>query len=88
MLGSGGASALRKPGSNPLDMTEQGVMDMGGNVSEWTQSITSQNGKVVIVIKGGNYLLPPEDTAMVGFNNFVSPHYRSPTLGFRVVFDR
>ena len=92
-LGDGGggrdaASALRKPGSNPLDMTEQGVMDMGGNVSEWTQSITSQNGKVVIVIKGGNYLLPPEDTAMVGFNNFVSPHYRSPTLGFRVVFDR
>ena len=35
-----------------------------------------------------NEKLPPEDTAMVGFNNFVSPHYRSPTLGFRVVFDR
>lgn len=79
---------LKKVGSNPMDVTEQGVMDMGGSVSEWTQSITSQNGKVVIVIKGGNYLLPQEETAMVGFNNFVSPHYRSPTLGFRVVFDR
>ena len=82
------AARLQAPKSNPLDETEQGVYDMGGNVSEWTQSVTSQNGKVVLVVKGGNYLLPSEVTAMVGFNNFVSPHYRSPSLGFRVVFDR
>ena len=41
-----------------------------------------------VIVKGGNYLLPGVVTARFDYSNHVSPHYRSPTLGFRVVFDR
>lgn len=68
------------------DSTETGVFDLGGNVSEWTSSVSSNTGAYAIVIKGGNYLLPGLITARMDFNNHVSPHHRSPTLGFRVVF--
>lgn len=69
------------------DSTETGVFDLGGNVSEWTNSVSSNTGTYAIVVKGGNYLLPGLATARMDFNNRVSPHYRSPTLGFRVVFE-
>ncbi len=72
---------------NALDQTDHGIFDMGSNVSEWTQSVTNQNGKYAIVTKGGNYLLPYKETALINFNNFVSPHYQSPALGIRLVFD-
>ena len=80
-------TSLQQAQANSADKTEHGVFDMGGNVSEWTQSITSQDGKHVIITKGGNYLLPPKETALVRFNNFISPHYRSPSIGFRLVFN-
>lgn len=78
---------LQRAKLNPVDKTEHGVFDMGGNVSEWTQSIANKDGKYTIVTKGGNYLLPYKETARVDFSNFVSPHYESPTLGLRLVFD-
>ena len=82
------AEAARRPGEDQSDLTEQGLWDMAGNLSEWTQSVATQDGAYAIVIKGGNYLLPAKEPARMDFNNYVPPHYRSPTLGFRVAFDQ
>ncbi len=70
------------------DVTPQGLLAMGGNVSEWTRSVSTASGGYAMVVKGGNYLLPGAQTARFDHSNHVSPHYRSPTLGFRVVFAR
>ena len=78
----------RTAGGHAVDKTENGLFDMGGNLSEWTQSITTTDSGYSIVVKGGNYLLPAKETARIDFNNYVSPNYYSPTLGFRVAFDR
>jgi len=41
-----------------------------------------------MVTKGGNFSLPGKETARASFSNEAPPGYRSPALGFRVVFDR
>ncbi len=64
-----------------------GVKDLGGNVSEWTSSITPHHGGYAMVIKGGSYLLPGKDTARIDHNRLAPPSYRSPGVGFRVVID-
>lgn len=81
-----GLNQPQPPGSRPADTTRQGVKDMGGNVSEWTQSADLTGGRYALIVKGGNYMLPGEETARIDFSNRAPPNYRSPTLGFRVVF--
>lgn len=70
------------------DATPEGLLAMGGNVSEWTRSVSGASGRYSVVVKGGNYLLPIGETARMDFRNHVAPNHRSPTLGFRVAFDR
>ena len=82
---SGGSQAFSEARG---DVTPDGVYDLGGNVSEWTRSATSTDGVYTLIIKGGNYLLPAKTTARFDYENQVPPHYRSKTLGFRVIFDR
>ncbi len=74
-------------GSGAGDVTADDVLDMGGNVSEWTQSTSVADGGYIIVVKGGNYLLPGEETARMDFRNAVPPNHASPAIGLRVVFD-
>lgn len=86
-----GERALRGPNATSWDSedrTEDGLLAMAGNVSEWTRSVSSANGAYALVVKGGNYLLPGVSTARFDYRNYLSPNYRSPTVGFRVVFDR
>ncbi len=86
-----GEQALRGPqvaSEESGDMTPEGLLNMGGNVSEWTRSVSGASGSFAVVVKGGNYLLPGPATARIDHRNHLSPHYRSPTLGFRVAFDR
>lgn len=70
------------------DVTPDGVLALGGGVSEWTRSVSTAAGGYAVVVKGGNFLLPGEKTARMDYRNHVPPHYRAATLGFRVVFDR
>ena len=70
------------------DRSAQGLLGMGGNVSEWTRSVSTASGGYAMVVKGGNYLLPGPTTARFDYRNHLPPNYRSPTVGFRVVFDR
>lgn len=83
-----GVLGPREVGAQDVDATPEGLLAMGGNVSEWTRSVSNLGGRYSVVVKGGNYLLPGAETARMDFRNHVSPNHRSPTLGFRVVFDR
>jgi hypothetical protein len=71
------------PGSYPEDKSPYGVLDMAGNVSEWTSSI-DQSGNPVV--RGGNFGNLSADVARRITNQ------RSQTLsdriGFRTVSDR
>ncbi|MYE22875.1 MAG: formylglycine-generating enzyme family protein [Gammaproteobacteria bacterium] len=56
-----GEQALRGPqlpNEESGDETPEGLLNMGGNVSEWTRSVSGASGSFAIVVKGGNYLLP------------------------------
>ena len=86
-----GEQALRGPQApvaDSGDVTAEGLLAMGGNVSEWTRSVSTASGSYAVVVKGGNYLLPGLSTARFDYRNHLSPNYRSPALGFRVAFDR
>ena len=82
-------SRLRQPSSSASvngDKTENNIVAMGGNVSEWTQSIDVEHGGYTVIVKGGNYMLPGEQSARIDFENKVPANYRSPSIGFRVAF--
>ena len=70
-----------------LDVTEDGVRHLGGNVSEWTQSITADRGALAMWVYGGNWILPGTKTAQTVFGRQVTLEHRSESIGFRVVYD-
>lgn len=69
------------------DITDIGIRDMGGNVSEWTRSVTLEDARYAIWLKGGSFLLPGRESAQVGFARAVPPDHRAADIGFRVLFD-
>ena len=74
-------------GATPADRTRDGVLDMAGNVSEWTATLHIGARGFAMVVKGGNFTLPGRPTTTATFANAIPPNHRSPAVGFRVVFD-
>jgi formylglycine-generating enzyme required for sulfatase activity/CheY-like chemotaxis protein len=77
--------------ANPGDRSPYGVMDMGGNVSEWTGTLvdsTSISGEKVAVIRGANFLTTALDHEELTnrITNY-SPTHREVWLGFRCASD-
>ncbi len=72
------------PGSYKEDLSGYGVMDMGGNVAEWTSS-TSPSGEVVV--RGGHWYSEKAQSANY-YREFVpTGDLMSNTVGFRCAKD-
>lgn len=67
--------------SFPAGATPEGLLDVAGNVWEWTASTLMGGGAVV---RGGSYA-SPELYARCTFLNAAPVELRSPGIGFRVV---
>ena len=70
-------------GRFPAGATPEGMLDVAGNVWEWTATAAMGNG---YVIRGGSYASQPA-YARTAFLNAAPADLRSPGLGFRVVRD-
>ena len=70
-------------GRFPAGATPEGMLDVAGNVWEWTATAAMGNG---YVIRGGSYASQPA-YARTTFLNAAPADLRSPGLGFRVVRD-
>jgi len=75
----------------PEDKSPYGVYDMGGNVSEWTDTIAASSSiqsEQVAVIRGANFRTNSEEHAMVTFRHAdKAPGTRDYWIGFRCASD-
>jgi formylglycine-generating enzyme required for sulfatase activity len=57
-----GAALMAAPGSFPADLSPYGVVDLAGNVSEWTLSVAGPETKVrgLRLVGGANWDTPPD----------------------------
>ena len=77
------------------DISPYGVMDMHGNVSEWTSSNWSYSlddragawGDQIKVIKGGSWMEAPYYRGWISMRMGVTPRVSSNNVGFRCVAD-
>jgi formylglycine-generating enzyme required for sulfatase activity len=76
---------------NPGDRSPYGVMDMAGNVSEWTATLvdsTKISGEKVAIIRGANFLTRTLEHEELTFRDTdYSPGSREVWLGFRCASD-
>ena len=89
--------ATPKPvGSLPEGRDRWGVVDLIGNVSEWTSSKASiYDGRQIppenrdwLVLRGGSYASDPDDPQIpisATYRDWFKPTLRHPTFGFRLV---
>ncbi len=83
-------------GSKPDGQNKWGVMDLIGNVSEWTSSKASiysglqipAENRDWLVLRGGSYASDPNDPQIPvssTYRDWFKPSLRHPTFGFRLV---
>jgi formylglycine-generating enzyme required for sulfatase activity len=81
---TGGGQTPRGPepvGQRPAGASAQGVLDLAGNVWEWTSSPAMGDGRI---IRGGSYASPPL-YAQTTFLNAAPAERRSPGISVRPV---
>jgi formylglycine-generating enzyme required for sulfatase activity/serine/threonine protein kinase len=89
-------ATLKPVGSYPDGKNRWGVVDLIGNVSEWTSSKASiYSGQQIplenrdwLVIRGGSYASDPNDPQIpisASYRDWFKPTMRHPTFGFRLV---
>ncbi len=86
-LPPGAQPGPQRCGKAKRDRSTDGVQDLAGNVSEWTLSLTAEQGDYAAWVQGGNWLLPGKITAHSIFGRAVPLNHRSESIGFRVVYD-
>ena len=87
VTGDAARATPRACGAESADRTEQGILDLAGNLSEWTASVVPGHGGYAAVIKGGSYLLPMDPASRAETQRAAPPTYRSSGVGLRLVFD-
>ena len=68
------------------DSTSEGIIGLGGNVSEWTSTVAFYNEGINMIVKGGNYKFPGDIGTHYSYDAKVPPNHRSDVIGIRVVF--
>ncbi len=73
----------------PGDVSPYGVSGMGGNVSEWTDTVVpgSIEGEKVAVIRGANFKTNLEEHAVLTYRKTGAKNLRTFWLGFRCASD-
>jgi len=79
------ASSANQTGHAEGDTSPYGVMDMGGNVREWTASFDPES-PAMKVVKGGSWL-DLNLLARGAHREFVYKYFKSHVIGFRCVKD-
>ena len=90
-----GATQPKPVGSYPQDKTRWGVLDMAGNVYEWTSSRASlypgsdvqidPSHKNWIVVRGGAYTTDHNQKPPSTYRDWFDPSRREAVIGFRLV---
>ena len=80
-------STLEACGARTFDATPSGLLDLAGNLSEWTKSLSADRGRLAMWVQGGNWRMFNTETASSLFGRLVPLSHRSESIGFRVVFD-
>jgi formylglycine-generating enzyme required for sulfatase activity/serine/threonine protein kinase len=90
-----GATAPKPVGSYPQDKTRWGVLDMAGNVYEWTSSRASlypgndaqidPSHRSWVVVRGGSYLTDYRQKPPTTFRDWFDPSRKESVIGFRLV---
>lgn len=68
-----------------IDVTPQGVLGMGGNVSEWTAGRGKMKGEHSV--RGGDYSEDEPQYCRVNYISSIGYPFGLPTIGFRCVVD-
>ena len=76
------------PLSDPLQLPANslGLRALHGNVSEWTSTVDLSTSAPLMLIKGGNALLPEAYAGNSAYTTMAPAEFSSPLVGIRVVF--